>query len=209
MSADSWKDRRVGLKNFSEPSAYCARSSAVSAPFTSSALCNGLWFSSISRVPSLYQLGREIGAELARAGFTVMTGGGPGIMEAANRGAKDVQGRSVGCNIVLPKEQEPNPYLDLFVEFRYFFIRKLMLAKYSYAFIALPGGFGTLDELFEISTLVQTAKVKQFPIVLSGSEYWQPMITYLRDTLLAHGTIDQADIDRFIISDSPTEIAQL
>ena len=129
-------------------------------------------------------------------------------MEAANRGAKDAGGRSVGCNIVLPMEQDPNPYLDLFVEFRYFFIRKLMLAKYSYAFVALPGGFGTLDELFEIATLVQTGKIKQFPIVLAGKDFWEPQLDYLRETMLNHKTIDAADIERFIVSDSPEEIAQ-
>ena len=154
-----------------------------------------------------YQLSRQIGAELAKVGFTVMTGGGPGIMEAANRGAKDVNGRSVGCNIILPMEQTPNPYLDTFVEFRYFFVRKVMLAKYSYAFVALPGGFGTMDELFEICTLVQTGKVENFPIVLAGSEYWKPLLDYLRNTMVRQGTIDMADVDRFIVSDSPTEIA--
>ena len=156
-----------------------------------------------------YKQAREIGCELAKAGFTVMTGGGPGIMEAANRGAKDVNGRSVGCNIVLPKEQQPNPYLDMFVEFNYFFIRKLMLAKYSYAFVAMPGGFGTIDELFEIATLVQTGKVKEFPIVLAGVDYWQPLVEYLEKTMVAQKTIDQIDVDRFILSDSPTEIAKL
>ena len=155
-----------------------------------------------------YQLGRQIGGELAGAGFSVMTGGGPGIMEAANRGAKEAGGKSIGCNIVLPHEQEPNPYLDLFVEFRYFFVRKLMLAKYSYAFIALPGGFGTMDELFEIATLVQTGKIKQFPIVLAGTEYWNPLIGFLRETMVQHGTIDANDVDRLIVSDSPAEIAR-
>ncbi len=154
-----------------------------------------------------YQLAQQVGAELARAGFTVMTGGGPGVMEGANRGAQQVGGRSVGCNIVLPREQEPNPYLDTFIEFRYFFVRKLMLAKYSYAFIALPGGFGTMDELFEIATLVQTGKMQEFPIVLAGVEYWKPLLDFLNQRMVAEKTIDQADVDRFILSDSPQEIA--
>jgi uncharacterized protein (TIGR00730 family) len=154
-----------------------------------------------------YDLGRRGGAELAKAGFTVMTGGGPGIMEAANRGAKEVGGRSVGCNIVLPHEQSPNPYLDTFVDFRYFFVRKLMLAKYSYAFVALPGGFGTMDELFEIATLVQTKKMDKFPIVLTGVDFWQPMLDFLSTSMLKEKTIDRLDIDRFILSDSPVEIA--
>lgn len=154
-----------------------------------------------------YHHARLVGRELARAGFSVMTGGGPGIMEAANRGAKDVDGRSIGCNIILPKEQYPNPYLDLFIEFHYFFVRKLMLAKYSYAFVAMPGGFGTLDELFEIATLVQTSKVEEFPIVLAGVQYWRPLLEYMQHSMLTNGTIDQADIDRFFISDSPSEIA--
>jgi uncharacterized protein (TIGR00730 family) len=158
---------------------------------------------------AFYKQAREVGSELANAGFTVMTGGGPGIMEAANRGAKDVNGRSVGCNISLPKEQEPNPYLDLFVEFNYFFVRKLMLAKYSYAFVAMPGGFGTLDEVFEIATLVQTGKVKGFPIIFVGIEYWTPLIKFLEETMVAQGTIDQMDVDRFILSDSPKDVASL
>lgn len=156
-----------------------------------------------------YQLARDVGASLAQAGFTVMTGGGPGIMEAANRGAKDVGGRSVGCNIVLPMEQHPNPYLDAFVEFRYFFIRKMMLAKYSYAFVAMPGGYGTMDELFEIATLVQTGKVKEFPIVLSGTDYWKPMLDFLQTKMVEGKTIDRADLDRFIVSDSPEEITRI
>ncbi len=152
-----------------------------------------------------YQLAREIGARLAGAGFTVMTGGGPGIMEAANRGAKVAGGRSVGCNIELPKEQGANPYLDVMVDFRHFFVRKVMLVKYSYAFIALPGGFGTYDEVFEAATLIQTAKIKHFPIVLIGSDYWQPLLDVMRATLLAQGTIDPADLDILRITDSPEE----
>jgi uncharacterized protein (TIGR00730 family) len=151
-----------------------------------------------------YELAREMGRRIARAGFTVMTGGGPGIMEAANRGARDVGGRSVGCNIVLPKEQQPNPYLDSWLTFRYFFVRKVMLVKYSYAFVVMPGGFGTMDEIFETATLIQTGKIKNFPIVLMGVDYWKP----LRDLLahmLAMRTIDAADLDRLVFTDSPDE----
>ena len=126
-----------------------------------------------------------MGQRLAEAGFTVMTGGGPGLMEAANRGAREAGGRSIGCNIQLPVEQQPNAYLDRWVEFRYFFIRKLMLLKYSYAFIALPGGYGTLDEIFETLVLIQTHKIKDFPVVLVGREYWAPLTDFLAERLLA------------------------
>ncbi len=152
-----------------------------------------------------YKLARDVGARLARAGFTVMTGGGPGIMEAANRGAKDVGGRSIGCNIVLPQEQKPNPYLDRFIDFRYFFVRKVMLVKYSYAFVVMPGGFGTLDELFETATLVQTGKIHDFDIVLMGSDYWEPLLRFLRETMVRERTIESIDVDRWIITDDPEE----
>lgn len=147
----------------------------------------------------------EAGTLLAHAGFTVLTGGGPGIMEAANRGAKLAGGMSVGCNIILPHEQLANPYLDRVVTFRYFFIRKVMLVKYSYGFIVAPGGLGTMDEIFETLTLIQTSKIKGFPIALLGESFWQPFIEYLRENLLAAGTIDQADIDRLFVTDSPAE----
>ncbi|HSE04862.1 MAG TPA: TIGR00730 family Rossman fold protein [Methylomirabilota bacterium] len=156
-----------------------------------------------------YELGRDLGARLARRGFAVMTGGGPGLMEAANRGAKDVGGRSIGCNIELPREQQPNPYLDQFVTFRHFYVRKVMLVKYSYAFIALPGGFGTLDEMFEIATLVQTGKVQEFPIVLMGREYWRPLTDFVRNRLLVEGTIDPGDGQRLQVTDSPEEAVDL
>lgn len=154
-----------------------------------------------------YALARELGQELARSGFTVITGGGPGIMEAANRGAKDVGGRSVGCNIVLPTEQEANPYLDVMVRFRYFFVRKVMLVKYSYAFVAMPGGYGTFDEIFEAATLIQTGKIKDFPVVLLGSDYWTPLIDYIKTYLLDAGTISESDLDIVCVTDSPHEAA--
>ncbi|MGE3857772.1 MAG: TIGR00730 family Rossman fold protein [Dehalococcoidia bacterium] len=152
-----------------------------------------------------YALGRSVGAGLARAGFTVMTGGGPGVMEAANRGAREAGGLSVGCNIDLPEEQEPNRYLDTFVQFHYFFVRKVMLVKYSYAFVVLPGGFGTLDEVFETATLIQTGKIRDFPIVLMGTEFWAPMVDFLARTMLADGKIRQSDIDRLTLTDSVEE----
>ncbi len=152
-----------------------------------------------------YQMGRAVGSELSRAGFTVMSGGGPGIMEAANRGAREAGGPSIGCNIELPKEQTPNPYLDRFIEFRYFFVRKLMLVKYSHGFITLPGGFGTLDEIFETVTLIQTRKIWNFPVVLMGVEFWEPLVHFMRTRLVARNTIDPEDLDALLITDSPEE----
>lgn len=154
-----------------------------------------------------YKLAREVGAEMSRAGFTVMTGGGPGVMEAANRGAKDVGGKSIGCNIELPHEQGANPYLDRMIEFRYFFVRKVMLVKYSYAFITLPGGFGTMDEIFETATLIQTGKIRDFPVVVMGVDYWAPLIEFMRETMVPAGTIDHEDVDRVILTDDPEEAA--
>lgn len=155
-----------------------------------------------------YQMTRAVGAAVARVGLTVMTGGGPGLMEAANRGAKEVGGYSAGCHILLPKEQIPNRYLDICINFKYFFVRKLMLAKYSYAFIAMPGGFGTLDEFFEILTLIQTGKIRGFPVVLVGTEYWKDMLQFLRGTMLAQGAIAERDLDQILVTDSPQEAAE-
>jgi hypothetical protein len=154
---------------------------------------------------SYYQVARAVGAKLAEVGFTVMTGGGPGIMEAANRGAKEAGGFSIGCNIELPEEQKPNPYLDRWITFRHFYIRKLMLVKYSYAFIALPGGFGTLDEIFETATLIQTHKIKDFPLVLMGKSFWDPLIAFMQQRLIAERTIDPIDCNRILITDSAEE----
>lgn len=154
-----------------------------------------------------YALAREMGKRIAGLGLTTMTGGGPGIMEAANRGAREAGGPSIGCNIKLPMEQEPNPYLDLFVEFNYFFVRKVMLVKYSYAFVVMPGGFGTLDELFEALTLVQTKKIENFPIVLMGVEFWRPLLEFARERLITGGTISPEDLDLITVTDSPDEAA--
>ena len=142
-----------------------------------------------------YRTARALGRALGEAGYTVITGGGPGIMEAANRGAREAGAMSVGCNIKLPREQEPNPYLDRFVEFEHFFVRKVMLVKYSCAFVVMPGGFGTLDEAFEVVTLVQTGKLERFPVVSMGGAYWRDLRDFMRDTLLPAGTIDPGDIE--------------
>jgi uncharacterized protein (TIGR00730 family) len=151
-----------------------------------------------------YKLAREMGAAVAKMGFTVMTGGGPGIMEAANRGAKDVQGRSVGCNIVLPMEQHENPYLDKWVNIRHFFVRKTLLMKYSYGFVCMPGGYGTLDEMFEALTLIQTKKVRNFPVVLMGLDYWQPLRDMI-EVMVQRKTISPEDIDLIKFTDSIEE----
>ena len=152
-----------------------------------------------------YQLARDLGRTLAENGYTVMTGGGPGIMEAANRGAREAGGVSIGCNIELPKEQEPNPYLDRFVEFEYFFVRKVMLVKYSRAFVVMPGGLGTLDELFETATLIQTEKIERFPIIAMGSEFWEPFRDFSMGSMLREGTVDESDRELFTLTDSVHE----
>jgi uncharacterized protein (TIGR00730 family) len=152
-----------------------------------------------------YEMAREMGRRLGRAGFTVMTGGGPGIMEAANRGAREVKARSIGCNIVLPKEQKPNPYVDRWLEFRYFFVRKVMLVKYSYAFVVFPGGFGTMDEIFECATLIQTGKIRNFPLILMGTDYWRPLHEFVCRSMVGEATILPADCERLLFTDSLDE----
>ncbi len=147
-----------------------------------------------------YALAREVGRAVVELGFTVMTGGGPGLMEAANRGAKEAGGRSVGCNIELPHEQEPNPYLDRVVTCRHFFVRKVLLFKYSYAFVGLPGGIGTLDELFEALTLIQTGKIENFPVVLIGTAHWAPLTDLLHHLALT-GAIATRDLDLLLVTD--------
>lgn len=154
-----------------------------------------------------YQQARELGYQLAKLGFTIMTGGGPGIMEAANRGAKEAGGRSVGCNIVLPFEQKPNPYLDVWLNFRYFFIRKVMLTKYSYGMVIMPGGFGTLDEMFESLTLVQTAKMKKMALVIFDKDFYQHLYDHL-EHLAKVGYIDHEDLSLFLYTSSIDEAVQ-
>ncbi|UCD68114.1 MAG: TIGR00730 family Rossman fold protein [Betaproteobacteria bacterium] len=141
-----------------------------------------------------YKLARDMGRELAKMGYAVMTGGGPGLMEAANRGAKEASGLSLGCNIQLPSEQKPNPYLDKFIKFEHFFVRKVMLVKYSTAFVVMPGGFGTLDEAFEVATLIQTGKLDRFPIVGLGGDFWTQLRKFARETMLTKGVISEDDI---------------
>jgi len=148
-----------------------------------------------------YKKARKLGKMLAESGITVLTGGGPGIMEAANRGATESGGQSIGVNIELPFEQKPNPYAKKIISFNYFFVRKVMLVKYASAFVIFPGGFGTMDELFEAITLIQTKKMKYFPLILVEQDYWKGLIDWLKDTMLANGFISKNDLDLIIIED--------
>ncbi len=157
----------------------------------------------------IYEQAREIGRTLARDGWAVITGGGPGVMEAANRGCQEAGGLSIGCNIELPHEQSVNAYIDVAIEFRYFFARKTMFVKYADAFVILPGGFGTLDELFEALTLIQTGKIRHFPVVLVGTEYWAGLLAWARETLMADGTVSEADLALLTVTDDPDEVCRV
>ena len=199
LETDTWRALRI-LSEFVEGFEALAGVGAAVAVFGSARTPEG--------DPS-YELARRIGAELARAGFAVITGGGPGTMEAANRGAHEAGGLSIGCNIELPHEQHPNTYVDLSVEFHYFFARKTMFVKYADAFIIMPGGFGTLDELFESLTLIQTGKIRNFPVVLIGHAYWDGLIAWMRDVQLPSGAISQADLDHLRVTDDPLEAVSI
>jgi len=157
----------------------------------------------------IYATAREIGRLLAKEGYAIITGGGPGVMEAANRGCQEGGGMSVGCNIELPHEQDVNPYVDLAVEFRYFFARKTMFVKYADGFVILPGGFGTMDELFESLTLIQTGKIRHFPIILVGTEFYGGLIGWIRERLLADGMINESDLDLLALTDDPAEVVRI
>ena len=156
-----------------------------------------------------YATAVEVGRLLGEAGFTIITGGGPGIMEAGNRGAREAGATSVGLNIELPFEQHANPYVDVEVDFRYFFVRKTMLVKYSQAFVIFPGGFGTMDELFEALTLIQTGKIRDFPIVLFGSDYWGGLLEWVRNAMISEGKASEADLGLISVTDSPAEARDL
>jgi uncharacterized protein (TIGR00730 family) len=156
-----------------------------------------------------YETARAVGSALARAGYAVMTGGGGGVMEAANRGAREAGGLSLGCNIALPREQQPNAYLDRFIRLDHFFVRKVMLVKYSRAFVVMPGGFGTLDEAFEIATLMQTNKLEHFPLIAVGSQFWEPLITFARDTMIKEGTLSAEDSRFAHLAETAEDVVRL
>jgi uncharacterized protein (TIGR00730 family) len=158
-----------------------------------------------------YELGEKVAAELVKRGFNILTGGGPGVMEAANKGAKEQGGGSVGVNIELPFEQDPNPFVDKkrLITFRHFFVRKVMFVKYAHGFVVLPGGFGTLDEFFEAITLIQTQKTIPFPVILMGTEYWGGLVKWMKEVMLPAGTISAPDLSLFILLDDPAKAAEI
>lgn len=154
-----------------------------------------------------YKLAEEVAYHIAKAGYAVITGSGPGLMEAANRGTKRAGGQSIGLNIHIPCEQKPNKFVDTLLDFRYFFVRKVMFVKYAKAFVILPGGYGTLDEFFEAINLIQTQRIAKFPVILLGSQYWKGLIDWLKETVYKHGNISKNDLDLFIIVDKPLDVA--
>jgi uncharacterized protein (TIGR00730 family) len=156
-----------------------------------------------------YQNTEKLARLLVQEKFSVITGGGPGVMEAANKGAAEAGGKSVGLNIKLPYEQKPNPYANIHLDYKYFFVRKVMFVKYAVAYVIMPGGFGTMDELFEALTLIQTKKIKAFPLILMGSEYWQGLIDWLKNTMIKEGKILSADMDLIQVVDEPEEVVRL
>ena len=154
-----------------------------------------------------YKLAEEIAYHIAKAGYAIITGSGPGLMEAANKGAQRAEGYSIGLNIQLPREQKPNKFVDTVLSFRYFFVRKVMFVKYAKAFVILPGGFGTLDEFFEAITLIQTNRIPKFPVILFDSKYWKPLLEWLKTTVYSHGNISKEDMKLFVLADEPKEVA--
>ena len=155
-----------------------------------------------------YKLAEEIAYQIARAGYAIITGSGPGLMEAANNGARKAEGFSIGLNIQLPREQKPNRFVDTVLSFRYFFVRKVMFVKYAKAFVILPGGYGTFDEFFEAITLIQTKRISRFPVILFDSKYWKPLLEWLKSTVYSQGNISKEDLDLFILTDEPREVVQ-
>jgi uncharacterized protein (TIGR00730 family) len=195
LETDTWRALRI-LSEFVEGFEALAEVGPAVAVFGSAR---------VGETDPAYAMAQRIGGELAAAGFAVITGGGPGVMEAANRGAHEAGGLSIGCNIELPHEQHLNPYVDVSIEFHYFFARKTMFVKYSDAFVILPGGFGTMDELFESLTLIQTGKIRHFPVVLIGHAYWDGLVSWMRDVQLPAGAIAQSDLDLLRVTDDPEE----
>ncbi|HRZ15040.1 MAG TPA: TIGR00730 family Rossman fold protein [Candidatus Omnitrophota bacterium] len=155
-----------------------------------------------------YKAAEEVAYRLAKEGYAIVTGGGPGLMEAANRGARRASGVSVGLNIQLPMEQKPNPYIDLLVDFRYFFIRKVMFVKYAKAFVIMPGGYGTLDEMFEALNLIQTMRISRFPVVVFGSAYWKGLLDWLHKSAVKEGCISEEDLEIFSVVDTPADVVK-
>jgi len=199
LNTDPWRALRI-LSEFVEGFDALATVGPAITVFGSARVAEG---------SSIYETAREIGRRLAKEGYAIITGGGQGVMEAANRGCQEGGGMSVGCNIELPHEQAVNPYVDLAVEFRYFFARKTMFVKYADGFVILPGGFGTMDELFEALTLIQTGKIRHFPIILVGSDFYGGLLDWIRRRLLVDGMVDEQDMDLIIVTDDPAEVVEI